>query len=149
MDDVHLEADRIFGPCNDPSCPGSRPRAVPSVGEVSEPECHPAGPAFTAPPRPVTITRRTARFGELAAQVEERLAQLGIVVGPKGIDHDLRERVRAVADHLGVSDRTALNYAPDHLPDEIAQRVAIRAWDLLEDLGYDRPVARPSLTLVK
>ena len=25
MDDLHLEADRIFGPCNDPTCPGSRP----------------------------------------------------------------------------------------------------------------------------
>ena len=24
MDDLHLEADRIFGPCNDPTCPGSR-----------------------------------------------------------------------------------------------------------------------------
>ena len=23
MDDMHLEADRIFGPCNDPTCPGS------------------------------------------------------------------------------------------------------------------------------
>ena len=25
MDDLHLEADRLFGPCNDPACPGSRP----------------------------------------------------------------------------------------------------------------------------
>lgn len=25
MDDLHLEADRIFGPCNDPTCPGSSP----------------------------------------------------------------------------------------------------------------------------
>lgn len=25
MDDLHLEADRIFGPCIDPTCPGSRP----------------------------------------------------------------------------------------------------------------------------
>jgi hypothetical protein len=25
VDDLHLEADRIFGPCNDPTCPGSRP----------------------------------------------------------------------------------------------------------------------------
>jgi hypothetical protein len=24
VDDLHLEADRIFGPCNDPTCPGSR-----------------------------------------------------------------------------------------------------------------------------
>lgn len=27
VDDLHLEADRFFGPCNDPSCPGSRPEA--------------------------------------------------------------------------------------------------------------------------
>ncbi len=24
MDDLHLQADLFFGPCNDPSCPGSR-----------------------------------------------------------------------------------------------------------------------------
>ncbi len=24
MDDLHLEADLFFGPCNDPDCPGSR-----------------------------------------------------------------------------------------------------------------------------
>lgn len=28
MDDLHLEADRIFGPCNDPSCPGSSTAAA-------------------------------------------------------------------------------------------------------------------------
>lgn len=33
MDDAHLEADRIFGPCNDPACPGSRLRAVPDPDE--------------------------------------------------------------------------------------------------------------------
>ena len=27
MDDLHLEADRIFGPCNDPTCPGSNSAA--------------------------------------------------------------------------------------------------------------------------
>lgn len=24
MDDLHLQADLFFGPCNDPACPGSR-----------------------------------------------------------------------------------------------------------------------------
>lgn len=24
MDDLHLEVDLFFGPCNDPECPGSR-----------------------------------------------------------------------------------------------------------------------------
>ena len=33
MDEAHLEADRIFGPCNDPTCPGSRLRAVPDPDE--------------------------------------------------------------------------------------------------------------------
>jgi len=107
MDDPHLEADRMFGPCLDPTCPGS-------TGLQTAP---PAAPYA----RPVTLTRRTARFGELAAQVEERLAQLGVVVDPKDIDEDLRTRIRAVAQQLGVSDRTALRYATDTLADEIAK----------------------------
>lgn len=107
MDDLHLKADRLFGPCLDPACPGSSvPQTAPSAAPYA---------------RPVTPTRRTARFGDLAAAVEERLAQLGIVVDPKGIDEDLPARIRSVAEQLGVTDRTSLRYAPDTLADEIAK----------------------------
>lgn len=29
MDDLHLEADLFFGPCNDPDCPGGRLSSTP------------------------------------------------------------------------------------------------------------------------
>lgn len=31
LDELHLEADRLFGPCNDPGCPGSRQQAAPGL----------------------------------------------------------------------------------------------------------------------
>lgn len=87
--------------------------------------------------RPVTLTRRTPRFGELAAQVEERLDQLGIVVDPQGIDAGLREQVRATAEQLGVSDRTALRYVPDLAADELARQYVLMTRTLAVDRGID------------
>lgn len=34
MDDLHLQADLVFGPCNDPSCPGSHHGSSPQRLEL-------------------------------------------------------------------------------------------------------------------
>lgn len=103
-------------------------------------------------PAPVTLTRRTQRFGELARLIEGRLAEAGVVVDPKGIDEQLRTRIRAVGVHLGVSDRTALiGYATDEVAQAIAAENLAFARDLLERLDPPRPsVGRPRhLSLVQ
>lgn len=133
MDDPHLEADRLFGPCLDPDCPGS---TVPGTQ-----------PDAASYPGPVTLTRRTPRFGELATGVEERLSQLGIVVDPKRIDDDLRVRIRAVAEQLGVTDRTALGHASDDLADDVARAIVVTAKALLN--GTEGEPRRRHLSVVR
>lgn len=125
--DLHADVDRNFGPCGDPACP------------TGSPELAAAGAAAYAPPGavspPVKLTRRTARFGELAANVEDILADHGVLVDPTGIDENLRARIRSVGDQLGVSDRTALGYAPDEVANSVAGEILGSVWALTAKHG--------------
>lgn len=123
--DLHAQADLTFGPCGDPDCPTGA--SLPRIGSAA-----PGGSRGLEQPdvdEPVRLTRRTQRFGEIAAAVEDKLASAGVVVDPKGIDESIRSRVRSVGNKLGLSDRTALVYAPDDVADSIAHEVlmAVRA----------------------
>lgn len=124
--DPHAQADLTFGPCSDPDCPTGA--ALPRIGaaapvehrELEQPDAD----------EPVRLTRRTARFGELAAAVEDKLASAGVVVDPRGIDESIRSRVRSVGTKLGLSDRTALGYAPNDVADSIAHELLMAVWSL-------------------
>ncbi|MBX9244652.1 hypothetical protein ICW40_07490 [Actinotalea ferrariae] len=72
----------------------------------------------------MAITRRTARFNELATRTEALLAEQGIVLEPSVIDRLLNAREEEVAQLLGVAPRTALGFAPDDLPQTIAVEVS-------------------------
>lgn len=71
----------------------------------------------------MAITRRTARFNELATRTEALLAEQGIVLEPAVIDQLLNVREERVAQLMGVTPRTALGFAPDDLPEAIAAEV--------------------------
>lgn len=120
--DLHADVDRTFGPCGDTVCPtGSPERAVVAAASYVPP---------AAASRPVTLTRRTARFGELAAIVEAALADNGVELDPTGIDESLRARIRGVGDQLGVTDRTALGYPPDAVANSVADEILGAVWAL-------------------
>jgi hypothetical protein len=51
------------------------------------------------------------------------LAQRGVELDADQVDALLRSRVHRVAEMMGISDRTALGYAPDNLPEIIAADV--------------------------
>lgn len=111
--DLHADVDRTFGPCGDPACLTGAPELAASASYA------PPAPVFPV----VTLTRRTARFGELAASVGAALADDGVVVNPAGIDDMLRARIRSVGEQLGVSDRAALGYAPDDVVESVANEI--------------------------
>jgi len=120
--DLHADVDRTFGPCGDSACPtGSAERAAVVAASYVPP---------AAASRPVTLTRRTVRFGELAGIVEAALADNGVVLDPTAIDENLRARIRGVGDQLGVSDRTALGYAPDDVANSVASEILGAVWAL-------------------
>ena len=54
------------------------------------------------------LARRTARFGELAVRIEDRLATLSIEIEPKVVDAILRERIDKVAELMRTTPRSAL-----------------------------------------
>lgn len=120
--DLHADVDRDFGPCGDPACPTGSPELAAGVAAEYAP------PAAVSPP--VTLTRRTVRFGELASAVEAALAGNGVVVDPTGIDENLRARIRSVGDQLGVSDKTALGYTPDDVANSVASEILDAVWAL-------------------
>lgn len=120
--DLHADVDRNFGPCGDPACPTGSPDLGAAAAALYAP------PAAVSPP--VKLSRRSARFGELAAIVEAALADNGVVIDPTGIDDNLRVRIRSVGDQLGVSDRTALGYAPDDVADSLASEILGAVWVL-------------------
>ena len=125
------------GPCSDPDCPtGSSKSPIQLVQDAYA--------------RRVTLTRRTARFGELAAAIEARLEQAGIVVDPKGIDEELRARIHTVGQQMGLTDRTALGHAPDDLPDRIAHQIAVSVKALVEksESPPQQPARKRHLRLV-
>ncbi|MFS0701847.1 hypothetical protein AB6N24_17890 [Cellulomonas sp. 179-A 4D5 NHS] len=71
----------------------------------------------------MAITRRTARFIELATEVEAVLAEQGLRADGAVIDRLLNERAEYVASLLGVPPHTALRSAPEHLPQLIAAEI--------------------------
>ena len=101
-----------------------------------------APPADVSPP--VQLTRRTARFGELAANIEAALADNGVVIDPTGIDENLRARIRSVGDQLAVSDRTALGYAPDDVATSVASEILGAVWALTARHASGEPEAVPT-----
>lgn len=67
------------------------------------------------------LTRRTEAFRQAAELLERICADEGLELDAATIDTALRIRVASVAAELGVTDRTALNYAP---PETIAVNLA-------------------------
>ena len=134
--DLHADVDRNFGPCGDPACPTGSPEVAAAAAASY------ASPAAVSPP--VKLTRRTARFGELAANVEAALADNGVVIDPISIDDNLRARIRNVGDQLGVSDRTALGYAPDDVADSVASEILGAVWALTARHASSEPEAEPT-----
>ncbi|GAC1381503.1 MAG: hypothetical protein NVSMB48_09650 [Marmoricola sp.] len=71
----------------------------------------------------MALTRRTARFGDLARAVEDQLREQGLAVEPEVLDQILRNRIDTVAEVMRVSPRTALGYAPADLPVILAETI--------------------------
>jgi len=67
------------------------------------------------------LTRRTEAFRQAAEMLERICADEGLELDAATIDATLRIRVAPVAAELGVTDRTALDYAP---PETIAVNLA-------------------------
>jgi hypothetical protein len=73
------------------------------------------------------LTRRTARFGELARELEERCRPLGEDVPPDAIDRVLNGTVAQTAAAMGVTPRYALMYATeDHMQGLAEDIVTVR-----------------------
>lgn len=72
----------------------------------------------------VALTRRTARFGELARAADAELACRGVDVDAAAVDEALNARVARSAQLLGVEPRAALAYAPDDVAAWIADELA-------------------------
>jgi hypothetical protein len=84
----------------------------------------------------MALTRRTPRFGELAAAIDQRLQDAGVQVPPGVVDAALNEQIATVGALLGMSPRTALVHAPDELPDITARSI------LLTDKADRGPIPR-------
>lgn len=67
------------------------------------------------------LTRRTTAFRQIAELLEQICAAEGLEIEATTIDAAIRIRVASVAAELGVTDRTALNYAP---PETFAAHLA-------------------------
>lgn len=67
------------------------------------------------------LTRRTEAFRQAAELLEQICTDEGLELDATTIDAALRMRVASIASQLGVTDRTALNYAP---PETIAVHLA-------------------------
>lgn len=134
--DLHADVERNFGPCGDPACPTGSP-------ELAAAAAASYAPPTTASP-PVKLTRRTARFGDLAAMVEGALADNSVVVDPTGIDENLRAQIRSVGERLGVSDRTAVGYASDDVANSVASEILGAVWALTTTRTSGEPQAEPA-----
>ena len=92
----------------------------------------------------MALTRRTPRFGELAQGVEAQLEQRGVTLQADVVDRILRHRVDTVAAEMGLTPRSALAYAPDDLPEILANTV-LRA---IESMPASPPTPGPNLRIV-
>lgn len=72
----------------------------------------------------MAITRRTARFAELAVEVERLCRVNGVDVEPRDVDAALNARVALVADRMRIGPRAALLYAPDDVAAALAAELA-------------------------
>ncbi len=73
----------------------------------------------------MALTRRTQRFADLAAELETQLQDRGIDLDAKTVDVLLNAKVSDIANVLGMSNRAALDYAPETLPTTLCEAVAI------------------------
>jgi len=64
----------------------------------------------------MALTRRTARFGEIATAADAELERRGARVPAADVDRALNARVERSAALLGIEPRAALRYAPPELP---------------------------------
>jgi len=80
----------------------------------------------------VAITRRSARFGQLAGDVDQLLTERGLSVAPHVVDVVLNERIADVvlneriadvAALLGISARASLDLTPATLPRSVADAI--------------------------
>lgn len=71
----------------------------------------------------MAMTRRTARFCELATWTEEVLAAHEWQADPQVVDRLLNQRQEYVAELLGVEPRTALRSTPDGLAQSLAAQI--------------------------
>lgn len=75
----------------------------------------------------MALTRRTARFGELAALVHQECSHLGVDLPEDIVDAAINSRVFLVGDRMRIGLRAALAYAPDDLADDLAQIIVAHA----------------------
>lgn len=73
--------------------------------------------------RPVALTRRTPAFAQLAQDIERILEGCGASVSGSQVDAVVNLRVEQVAQRMGVTTRTALQYAPTDLPETTARLI--------------------------
>ena len=71
----------------------------------------------------MAITRRSARFGQLAGDVDQLLTERGLSVAPHVVDVVLNERIADVAALLGISARASLDLTPATLPRSVADAI--------------------------
>ncbi len=71
----------------------------------------------------MAITRRSARFGQLAGDVDQLLTQRGLNVAAHVVDDVLNGRIADVAALLGIAQRASLNLAPATLPRSVADAI--------------------------
>lgn len=71
---------------------------------------------------PTAITRRTARFDDVATDVETECLHRGVMVRSELVDQVLNARIRHVAELLRIGDRAALRYCPDDLAPQLPEQ---------------------------
>ena len=75
----------------------------------------------------MAITRRTARFAELASEAEAVLASRGLEVPIGLVDAAINESIERVALLMGIGTRASLNLTPDTLPTTLADALEVVA----------------------
>ncbi len=71
----------------------------------------------------MALTRRTGRFSDIAAAVDQECRRLGADVPAREVDEALNARVDQVGQLMGISPRAALAYAPGDLAQQPAAQL--------------------------
>lgn len=91
------------------------------------------------------VSKRSARFRELAAALDEECRRRGLPLRPDAAEEMLASRVREVATAISVQESTALRtYFSDDWPVTMAESLALAAQDM-EQSRQGPPVAMPSV----